>query len=207
MSATKMAGREGWTVLVVGALMMANIPAGASAQVMQFTHTGSGSGTLDGVPFPMTNFVITSFADTGNRQNVGGHVWFIDHTSSSISIAGLGNFDILTETRTFVNSGSEMVGFSRGGAGGYDLFQGPHDALFGSWDMLTPIGPISELGRLKQWSSYLPLINTTGGILIFNDTPGWTSATFSAIPEPATLWLLALGALALIRRRKRHAFV
>ena len=150
----------------------------------------------------MTNFSITSFADTANRQKVGSDVWSIDHTSSSISIAGLGNFDILTGTRTFVNNGSQMVGFSRAGASGYDLFQGPHDAVFRSWDMLTPIMPISELGRLKQWSSYSPLINTTGGILIFNDTPGWAIATFSAIPEPGTVSLLALGGMAVLKRRR-----
>ena len=191
--------------LIVGlALLLANIPAEASEPIMQFTFTGSGSGSLGGTNFPTSNFVITSIADTANREKKSD-VWSIDHTSSSISIAGLGDFSILTGTRTFVNCGSKQVGFSRAGLGGYDLYSNLNNTAFGTWDMLTPIGPFSGSMNLKQWSSYLPLIDTTGGILIFNN--GSCIGTFQAtvVPEPATLSLLAagLGAIWLKRRRSR----
>ncbi len=73
--------------------------------------------------------------------------------------------------------GSQTVGFSREpGAGGADLFNGPSHAQFATWDMLSPIGPISGSGYLLQWH-YSP-IDTTGGILIFNDDT--CDATFTA---------------------------
>lgn len=174
----------------------------ALTELRIFTHTGSGSGTLGGTPFPTSDFVITSLADTANRQG-GGDVWSIEHTSSSIWIAGLGDLEILTATRTFVCSSNQIVGFSRAyGLGGADLFNGPTDAAFASWDMLTLIGPISGLGSLMSWSGN-PLINTSEGVLIFNDASS-VGATFSAdIPEPATLGLLAVGGVALIRRKRR----
>jgi len=175
------------------ALVMAEAPAG----ILTFTHEGNGSGTLADSPFAASDFVVTAFGDTDDRQSFGDG-WWIDHISASISIDGLGDFDFLTGTRTFVNNDTSTVGFSRAGSSA-DLFNGPTDAVFGTWDMLGPIGPISGSGRLMQWA-YTPLINTTGGILIFDSDSG-VSTTFTAIPEPATICLLGLGGL-LLRRRK-----
>ncbi len=174
---------------------MAEAPAG----VLEFTLEGNGSGTLAGDPFQASDFVITAVGDTGDRAS-HSNGWYIDHISASISIDGLGDFDILTETRTFVNNNHMSVGFSREGENGTDLFNGLTGAAFDTWDMLGPIGPISGLGRLVQWDMS-PQINTTGGILFFN-TDSDVGATFTAVPEPATICLLGLGGLGLLRRRK-----
>lgn len=173
-------------------------PAIAAADVLTFIHTGNGSGTLNGVPFPASNFTITSTGDTNNRQSFGSG-WFIDHSSSSINIQGVGNLTVLTPTRTFVNNPGQIVGYSRAGSNGADLYNGPTNAVFGTWDMLGPIGPIAGTASLLQWQLN-PQINTSGGILIFNN--GTSPATFQAIPEPASAVLVGLGALAgLLRRR------
>ena len=66
--------------------------------------------------------------------------------------------------------------------------------------MLGPIGPISGSGELLQWT-FTPQINTTGGILIFNN--GFSDATFTAVPEPASLAIFVVGGMALIVRRRR----
>ena len=189
---------QGAAIAALSALMLATIPAEVSADVLVFTHAGRGDGTLDGVAFPMSDFVMRASADTSNRQSYTSG-WFIDHTTASVEITGLGEFNILTGTRTFLRYGPGMVGFSRAGTGGADLFNGPKDAAFETWVMLTPIGPISGGGGILQWSS--SPINTTEGVLIFNDRSA--DATFEAVPEPATLSLLALGGLAAIRRRRK----
>jgi len=166
-----------WKTLAIALTLLSLVMAEAPAGSITFTHEGNGSGTLDGIPFPASDFVITALGVTGDRvSNSGG--WFIDHLSASISIDGLGDFDLLTGTRTFVNNDVQTVGFSRAGISGADLFNGPIDAQFATWDMLGSIGPISGLGGLLEWTD-TPLIDTTGGILMFDI--GTCEATFTAV--------------------------
>jgi len=177
----------------------------ASASILTVTQTGTGAGTLNGVAFPVSNFTITSVMDTANRQPVHtGLGWFIDNTSASIQLNGLGTFAFLTATRIFVSYDLALVGFSRSGSTGADLFNGPSNAAFSTWNMLTPIGPFNGTGQLVQWASQasppIPQVNTNGGILIFNN--GSSATTFKAVvPEPATA-LLLLAAFPLLRCRR-----
>lgn len=188
-------------VILVLAVVVMVFVVSAEATLLTFTHEGTGSGTLDGELFPALDFVITATGDTGDRLSLGiGNGWWINHISASISIDGLGDFDFLTGTRTFVNNDSSTVGFSRANPeeDGWDLFNGPTDAVFNTWDMLGPIGPISGLGHLFQWGVF-PQINTTEGILFFDDDSE-VGATFTATPEPGTMVLLGLGGLMLRRK-------
>jgi len=135
----------------------------ASADIITFIHecNTSVTGTLDGEPFEAT-FTITASGDTDDRDTNGLDFW-IDHTSASIEIDGVGTFDFVTPTRTFANNDFEVVGFSRAGANGTDLFNGPSHRDFGAWDMLSSIGPSQEMMaslspgiaiRLKQRAAF-----------------------------------------------------
>jgi hypothetical protein len=158
-----------------------------SAVPVILIHEGAGSGTLDGVPFGNTAFVITAQGNTSNRTAPSVDVFSIIHDSAQIQLTGLGTFSFTSPTRTFVNQSSPIVGFSRGSSSGTDLFNGPTNGLFSTWDMLSSIGPIAGSGRLLQWSS--PAVTTNGGVLVFND--GTPTATFTArlVPEPSAYWL------------------
>ncbi len=183
------------TVLTIALALLAM---SAAAEQLTFIHEGSGSGTLDGSTFPASAFVITAVVDTDDRTSFTNG-WSIGHLSASITIDGLGTFDFISATRTFVNNGGQIVGFSRNGISGMDLFDGPENTAFADWDMLSPIGPISGDGYLMQWDDS-PQINTSGGSLFFNEES--SDATFTAIPEPATIaLLLASTVIELIRRR------
>ncbi len=184
-----------WTAAVAALLVLAPYP--ANADVLSLMHWGTGSGTLNGVPFPPSPFLITDTVDTANRQGFTGG-WFIDDSTASIEITGVGTFQIQTPTRTFVSNTGQLVGFSRAGVNGNDLFNGPVNPAFSTWDMLGPIGPFSGTGGLLQWSLN-PQIQTSGGILIFDDRV--TDARFQALPEPAALALAGL--LAVLSRRHR----
>lgn len=170
----------------------------ALAAPIEFEHLGSGSGTIDGVAFSAT-FAITAVGNTNDRQDLG-FAFFIDHTSAEINIDGVGLFSFVSGTRTFVNNSAHSVGFSRAGFGGADLFNGPTNAAFGSWDMLSSIGPISGGGELLQWG--IEDVVTSGGILFFDDFFTDVRFTATVVPAPASLTLLSITGIALTRRRR-----
>jgi MYXO-CTERM domain-containing protein len=170
---------------------------GAHADFITFTHTGSGSGTLNSSMFGPSNFTIVSTADTNNRESFSSG-YFINHDSVTITIDGLGTYDITDATRTFVNHNNQIVGFSRGSNSGADLFNGPSDPAFLVWEMLTSVGPVTGTGYLMQWWDG---INTSGGLLDFYD--GSSAATFTAtIPAPGVMALL--GVAGFVGRRRRR---
>ena len=94
-------------------------------------------------------------------------------------------------TRTFVNNDFDfltdgIVGFSRDGELGSDLFDGPTKADSRPVDMLSAIGPFLEMA---DCFSGHPIVTTTGGVLIFDDES--MLVTFQAIvPEPASISLV-----------------
>lgn len=176
------------------------------AAPITYVHTGSGSGTLNGVAFGAlapVSFTINATADTDNLISCGAPCLSNDNLTASITIDSLGTFDFITATRFFANGG--IVGFSRAGTNGWDLFNGPAVA---SWDMTSSLGPVSGSAQLIQWS--LVPVNTTGGVLVF-DNNLQVASTFTAtvgsnpVPEPTPLALLGAAVLALsLRRRSSH---
>ena len=172
-----------------------------------FSYTGNDSGTLNGVPFEPRNFVITAHANTNNRElaRVGGatYGWFIDHGDAEIAIDGFPIISFLSGTRTFVNTSTDVVGFSRATTNGLDLYTGWLDPILNGWDMTTGIGPLNGQGNLREWD-FSPAVQTTGGQLVF-DVKFMIPATFQAIvaPEPSTAALLVIGCVvALVVRRR-----
>jgi hypothetical protein len=62
---------------------LALMPVTASAVTITFTHEGTGSGSLNGIPFASSNFVIVGLGDTDDRvASSGGDGFSIDHTSA-----------------------------------------------------------------------------------------------------------------------------
>jgi hypothetical protein len=144
------------------------------ADTIRLTHAGHASGRLAGVEFPDSSFIIEATADTADRQVLEGGTFVLVHDAASISIKGLGTFDFVTPTQTFVNNEFTVVGVSVENA--FDLVDGPFDGAFATWDMLSPIGPISGDGLVLQWMTEDVL--TTGGVLVLDD--GKPSVTFTA---------------------------
>jgi PEP-CTERM motif len=182
---------------------------GYTAEI-EFVETGIGSGSIGTTSFSNSTFTITSFADTTNRlldTSTSAFVYSIDHDSSEIAINGVGTFQFLSKTRTYVNNTKSTVGFSRGPSGSLsalDLYNGLTNPAFGTWDMLSSIGPITGTTKLLQWNDFESAVQTNAGQLIFNSANN-ISGSFSAtiVPEPSTLTLLALGVVGLVVARWR----
>ncbi len=183
-------------------------PPDACGSSITITQTGIGTGSIGGVPFTAEPLVITSIGDTSERVSVSAGFYYVPSDSAYISINGVGTYQFITATDVFINGGS--VGLQRAPEG-FDLLGLKRG--FGSWDMLSSIGPITGTAELEQWESTsnfdFPPVVTTGGTLIFPDQ--YTSTTFqatvSATPEPSTLAILITGAVGLLvcggRRRRR----
>jgi hypothetical protein len=126
----------------------------------------------------------------------------------SINILGVGVFNFVTATRTFFVDGAfDLVGFSRAGVAGLDLYNGPNSAALDGWNMQTSIGPVAGTGNLLQWSGF-GNVNTSGGLLVFDN--GRNDGTFQAItgnevPEPGSVSLVALTLLACAAVSRRRA--
>jgi hypothetical protein len=195
VSRSKIVGAMAGMVLV-GASLSAN------ASPIQFIFTGTGSGSLGDVEFSDAAFVLTEFGDTASRRSCGDGCTFIDSVSATVSLSGIGIFDFVTGTRTFDYTG--LIGFSRAGAGGLDLYNvfdvGP------AYDMASSIGPVAGKAKLLQWS--METVNTTGGALVFAEATTYgTFQAVAAVPEPETyaMMLAGLGLLGFMARRKKTA--
>jgi len=111
----------------------------SSAMPITFDHGGTGSGTLGGEAFA-GDFTILAQADT-DAITAFRTGFSLEHLFARIAIAGLGTFDLLTPTRTYVNHRLASVGFAR--SAGPDLLGGPSGAAaFASWNMRTSLALI-----------------------------------------------------------------
>ncbi len=165
----------------------------ARADVFNYTFNGDGNGTVDGVAWT-GSFTFTFTADTSNITSGGGEFFQRNiggtFSDSSFSATLLGdntlvdNNDPLTPRFGFFNSTIDNGG----------TIQNP---AFATYQLASSIGPITETG-----ANLLPTLNGDGHG--FDTTDGHTvellgitslTATVSppAVPEPASLGLLALG--------------
>lgn len=205
----RMKGKGNSMRLLLTFVACAALSGSAIAAPIVFVHTGKGSGTIDETPFSDADFTITAIGVTENREFDPPDVFWIDHNSAWIEMSGLGLLNFVTATRTFVNQSSPIVGFSRAGDFGADLYNGPTNDAFATWDMLSSIGPFNGTANLLQWLS-APVV-TDAGVLVF--TSGSSDATFQAtvVPEPASAFPMMIGIFALglrycARRRRERAF-
>ena len=181
----------------------------SNAAPVTFIHTGIGSGTIGATSFTNAPFTITEIGNTASVQDCTvptalAPCFFVNDLSASVSISALGIFNILTPTRTFVDQDLLLAGFGLSGPTGQDIFDGPNSPLFANYDLATSIGPVTGFGSLVQNQSLAGPLSTSGGDLLFVDslTPATFQATIAVIPEPSTLFLVALVLPCLAIRRK-----
>lgn len=190
------------------ALALTLLTSAASAATLEYRFTGVGSGSLAGSAFEPTSFVIVGHADPLAIASCLNDCRYLDFSSATVSIDGVGNFALLSPTRVFNNHGN--LGLSRGGAEGLDLYSAFTVPV--GYDFASAIGPLTRLVALLQWQKSAAQgaddVLTSGGTLVFNDgdTQGSFEARVAGVPLPAASWLFGsalLGGTLTRRRRPR----
>lgn len=183
----------------------ATLTAAANADMITVTQTANVSGSITGFSFNDTELTITAIGDTDDRMDIGG-VFVILHSSVTVSLDGVGTFGVLDDTVSFVNNSTMAAGFSftdSMGLGALDLLDTGADAAFGSWDMLSSIGPITTSdGILTQWDTIGGLNTTVGELFIDSADPVSNTFTAEVVPAPGAVAFLGLGGLTATRRRR-----
>lgn len=197
-----------------GAIILAASSIATVASPITFLHSGTASGSLDGVAFGVTAFTITAIADTDNIVSPAAGVLAVEHDFASISIGGGPDLEFVTNTQTFFNDNVDVVGFQTLDGGILDLFDGPLGAAaLDGWDLASTLGTVSGLGVLLQWSAVNTIV--TDGLSNFSLHFGfqYTTSTFESeagavtpVPLPAALplFLGGIGLMGLFGWRRRR---
>lgn len=186
-------------LLSFAAILAAATP--ASAAPITYIFEGTTSGSLDGVDFEDESFTITALADTDNIDASDGPI--VVHDAVTIELLGM-VLDVFTRTTTWVNTGGGLVGFGNDERE-FDLLIGPFDPIFETWDLASPVGPITGRGFISEGGDR---IATSGGQLDvvddFDTQITFTAVTAAEVPEPGTLILIGGALLLSVRRFRRR---
>lgn len=168
-----MRGVRGVLILCVGTACAVS---SADAEVITFTYTGRGSGSIGQVNFTSRLFTLSAIGDTANRVRIG-NAWRISHGTASVSIDGIGTYAIGQPTSSAVNNTYQAVIFGDPVANDALYVERPHPA-FETWDLSSSIGPFTLSGEI--WDTPL---TTSGGTLSF--LHGFSAGTYQAVVVPA----------------------
>ena len=165
---------------------------------MTYTINATGTGSLGGTAFSDSDFVITAVADTNNIESSDsgfGSIFIVINSNINISVTGIGNGDFTNETQSVSNQGYNVAGFGDNGECLAILYV--ENPIFGSYDLSSPIGPISGSPVYNFFDN--ASFPTTAGSFVLTDVSN-SSFTAVVVPEPTTFLLAALALLANRRR-------
>ena len=175
----------------------------AMAGSITYTESDTASGTLGTASFTNALVTISFSGNTSTVSQTSLGFWENDTGTTTVTIAGIGTETFTDAMFAFDNQGAIAAGIGDNSCTGcrgsvMDTF----NLAFGSYDLMSAIGPLSGGVFIRPDLSY----GTNSGLLNFSSA-GATStftATTTAVPEPACLMLLGSGVLGLagVVRRK-----
>jgi hypothetical protein len=165
------------------------------ASPVVYTLSGTGTGSLGGVPFSDVAFSITSTADTANIAE--GLVFEVPDITATVFVSGLGTATFTIPTQTFDNHFTGIVGINAPNQV-IDIFDISNPA-FSSYDLSSSLGPVAGTASASPIA-----FETTVGDFSFSSV---SSAAFQAdvVPEPSIFAFLCVALIGLALREGAKA--
>lgn len=181
---------------ILAPLALLALVAAASADLATYTLRANASGILNGTTFTNAAVTLTGIGNTADIFLDSPDIYAIPVTAT-VAVAGVGADAFTVQMYVFSNQDSESGGFSDGATA--DLLT-VDDAAFAAYDLSTSFGPVSGPVFVVPNNPYATAL---GDFRISAFSTGTFEANVQAVPEPASMLALGLGAAALLRRRKR----
>ncbi len=170
----------------------------ANAVPITYTYDGVGSGTIGTSTFSGAAFSIVASADTDNIQPWSNADLQNTHLSTSIHISGVGTFDILTASHTWIAQNC-CAGIGEDLSSNW-ITMNSTQLIDVGYGLDTNIGPIidNSPSNINQFTG----VSTSGGTMAFSSV-STVSFTATVVPEPSTAILLTIGLVGLGYSKKR----
>jgi len=196
-------------ITLLSCATLAALSATASAAIMTYTETGFLSGSLGGTSFTNAAITLRVTADTANVLSGALYGVFPYWTNAGVTTIDIVGF----QTATFNGSHSfgaisENISLLQPGTGAMGIGDLSTFAfVLGNYQTAEPDYALAtEKTFTGAAAAADATYSTTLGDLITTGVTGnatFTAAEVSAVPEPSSLGLLALGAGGLLARRRR----
>ena len=183
-------------------VVLSVLSATAQASSAIYTLSGTGTGSLDAIPFSDVAFTITSTADTTNIVlGTPFGFWVVPDFATTISVSGIGSATFTIPTETFINFEVGATGITAPDQH-IDIL-GIKNAAFFSYDLNSPQGyTLSSSVSQVTGPSYIPspslgfTFETTAGVFYMSSV---SSVSYQAdvVPEPSICALLSMGLIGL----------
>ncbi len=189
--------RNSMKVFVSGSFMAFCLTLPLAAGPITYTMTGDLSGTLDGTPFLDKAFTFVLDGNTADITTFASVVLVDEASSTSISIAGFTTADFTEPVEAAVDplvgvagiiNLPDTAGITIGNTG------------FEPWNLATSLGPLEETGA--PFAAVGTFTTSLGTLVISGAENVSFSASTAAVPEPASVGLVALSLLGIALRRR-----
>jgi hypothetical protein len=191
---------------VLGIILTATKP--AAADLITYTESFTGSGTLNGQAFNNATIVLTGTGDTADIQNFGPF-YSNDQIAMSITI-GVSTVTFNDTFNVFVNQSQGSFGFQDNNVD--QEFTNINSPSFDSYNLGGPLAAVVVAGGPGYDSFYT--YGTSGGSLKFTSASGPTTVSAApattSTPEPSSLAIAGVGGLGMgywLLRRRRNALL
>ncbi len=179
-------------------LLLAGGIQGAACGALTYVFTGTGSGSLGQQTFTERQFTITAVGDETIVTNPSFNVFRLDGTAAMLEIDGLGSANFTFSPTIFINRNAvpePTVGISDPGQG-LAIFSVGSNQLT-NYELRTTF-PLTSGRAINSLTAFFP---TSQGAFNIDSA---SSASFTAVPEPTSFFMLAISLTACCSIRRRR---